>query len=186
MEVDFVTGNKKKVMEANSIGKDFGIIFKQIDYTYPEIRDDNPVVVAEHKARTSYDKYKKPLIVEDSGVFIHALNGFPGTCSAFVFEKIGLKGVLKLLEDVDDRSASMITAIAFFDGKEMRTFVGEVEGFISHEVRGDWGFGYDPFFVPEGREKTFAEEPEYKSDFSHRIRAFKRFCKWYKEEYSLL
>ncbi len=122
--------------------------------------------------------FKKPIIVEDTGMYIAALNGFPGSYSKFVFQKIGNEGILKLMQDKTDRSATFISAIGYFDGKILLSFVGKVEGTIIEKKIGSDGFGYDPIFLPNGYKKTFAEDYELKKKISHRTKAFEKFCEW--------
>lgn len=185
MKVLFSTTNKHKVREANEIGKIYGIEFEQINFPYPEIRDEKFENIATEGVRYVYEKIKKPVIVEDSGIIIDALNGFPGTFSAYVEKKIGNKGILNLMEDVEEqnRTARYISVVAFFDGKILKVFVGKVEGKISTKERGSGGFGYDPIFIPEGYKETFGENPELKKEISHRRRSVEGFCKFYVEYY---
>ena len=130
--------------------------------------------IAEGCALRAYSILRKPLFVEDSGLFVPALNGFPGAYSAWVLRKLGNEGILRLLEG-KNREAEFRCAIAFTEGKEVRLFTGEVKGRVSESIRGNGGFGYDPVFIPEGEEKTFAEEPSLKDPLSHRSRALQKF-----------
>ena len=194
MEILFATSNKNKVSEANEIGKKCGITFTQIHLLYPEIRSDSVAEVAKAGAEYVYNELKKPVIVEDSGIFIKTLNGFPGAYSRLVFEKIGNKGVLKLMEGVEDRAAEFVSAVGYagdcekkiksFASKsgitesEVKIFEGVVEGKITDRERGDKGFGYDPIFLPKGYVKTFAEDVKTKNAISHRKIAFEKLCQW--------
>jgi XTP/dITP diphosphohydrolase len=178
MEVRFATSNPHKVLEGNLVGKRFGMEFVQIRHSYPEIRDEDVSRVAEDGARFVFDKINEPVIVEDTGLFIERLNGFPGSFSAFVFQKIGNEGILRLLENEGNRNAEFISAIGYCDGKGVNVFRGSVGGTIADDKRGTDGFGYDPIFVPEGYKKTFAEDPEMKAMVSHRRNAFQSFCEW--------
>jgi len=175
----FATSNPFKVKEGNKIAGEFGIEFKQIRVDYPEIRDESIGKIAEEGVKFVFDKIKKPVIVEDTGLFIRALNGFPGPYSAYVYRKVGCNGILKLLHNSNERSAEFITAIGFKNSSTLRIFEGKVKGVISEIERGSAGFGYDPIFIPEGYEKTFAEDPELKSKVSHRRKAFYKFCEWF-------
>jgi len=183
MKVLFSTTNKHKIKEAQEIGKIYDIEFEQINCPYPEIRDEDFENVAKEGVKYVYEKIKKPVIVEDSGIVIDALNGFPGTFSAFVEKKIGNNGILNLMKDIEEgkRTARYISVVAFFDGKILKTFKGIVEGKISTEERGSGGFGYDPVFIPEGYKNTFGENPELKKEISHRRKSIEEFCKFYRE-----
>lgn len=179
MKVLFSTTNKHKIKEANEIGKIYGIEFEQVNFPYPEIRDEKFENVASEGVMYVYERVKNAVIVEDSGIVIDVLNGFPGTFSAFVEKKIGNKGILKLMKGVENRKAKYISAVAFYDGKILKTFVGIVEGKISDEERGSGGFGYDPIFIPDGLGATFGENPTLKNEISHRKKSIEGFCKFY-------
>ncbi len=181
-KVKFATSNPHKVREGNLVGKKFGIDFVQIKQSYPEIRDEDVSKVAEEGGRFVFDKIKEPIIVEDTGLFIEALNGFPGSFSAFVFRKIGNDGILKLLGSEKDRNAEFISAIGYCDENGVKIFKGIVKGSIADEKKGMEGFGYDPIFIPTGYGKTFAEDPDLKSRISHRRKAFQKFCEWLTKE----
>lgn len=178
MEIFFSTSNKHKVSEANRIGLNFGVSFRQITIEYPEIRDESVERVAEEGVKFVYKIFGKPVIVEDSGLFIEALNGFPGSYSAYVYKKIGNIGIINLMSGEKKRNAKFISAVSYFDGKTLKTFTGEVEGRISYKVQGKQGFGYDPIFIPKGYNKTFAEDENLKNKISHRQKSIEKFCRF--------
>ena len=184
-ELVFITTNKHKVKElralANSESKDITIV--HLDYDYPEFQLDEIETVAEESVNYirmySEIKVEKPFFIEDSGLTIHSLNGFPGPFSAFVFNKIGNAGILKLMVDKngEERRATFKTVVAFCESKEKTPmlFVGTSEGRIAKAARGEGGFGYDTIFELEGANKTFAEmSTEEKNVVSHRGRAFRK------------
>jgi XTP/dITP diphosphohydrolase len=179
MKIYFVTGNINKIKEARIILKDLDVEIEQIKIDYPEIQGTLEEV-AEFGAKWVYNILKKPVIVEDSGFFVEALNGFPGTYSRFVQETIGNEGILKLLEDKDNRNAYFKTVIGYCDENGVKLFKGIVKGRVSNEIRSKgYGFAYDSIFIPEGEERTFAEmTTEEKSQISHRKRAFEEFKKF--------
>ena len=179
MKIYFVTGNINKIKEARIILKDLDVEIEQVKIDYPEIQGTLEEV-AEFGAKWVYDILKKPVIVEDSGFFVEALNGFPGTYSRFVQETIGNEGILKLLEDKDNRNAYFKTVIGYCDENGVKLFKGIVNGRVSNEIRSKgYGFAYDSIFIPEGEERTFAEmTTEEKSQISHRKRAFEEFKKF--------
>jgi XTP/dITP diphosphohydrolase len=155
------------------------ISIKNLDCSYPEIQGEISEVA---KAGVIYisNKIKKPIFVEDAGLFIRALNNFPGTFSKFVFEKIGNKGILKLMEGIKDRYAEFRSVIAFFNPLTMdkpKLFEGIVKGKISYTIRGTHGFGYDPIFFTNG--KTFGElTRSEKNQLSHRSKSFNKLLHW--------
>jgi XTP/dITP diphosphohydrolase len=183
MQVSFVTGNPGKFAEAEKILKHFGVNILHRDLPIEEIRNDSVEKVAAASARFAHAELKEPLFVEDSGLYIPALNGFPGAYSAWVFQKLGNKGILEL---ASGKEAEFRACIAYTGGKNaLKTFTGLVKGRLSEEIRGTGGFGYDPIFIPEktpgvrhSGEKTFAEAPEMKEALSHRKRALAKFGKY--------
>ncbi len=181
MEVLFATSNPHKVKEGNAVGKLYGVRFKQIMGNYPEVRDEDVGNVAREGAEYVYKRVGERVIVEDTGLYVNALNGFPGAYSSFVFQKIGNSGIIRLLENHVDRSAKFVSAIGYRDKNGVQIFEGVAEGTITFEARGSSGFGYDPIFKPKGNELTFAEDAELKNLVSHRRKSFEKFCKWIKK-----
>jgi len=178
MEITFVTSNDNKFREAERILKEFGVNIRHAKLSYPEIRSDDPADIAADSVERLKGKVEPPFFVEDTGLFIDALNGFPGTYTAWVLKKIGIWGILRLMEGVTQRRAAFRTAIAFFDGKGLHVFKGEAKGSISTQARGREGFGYDPIFVPDGFQKTFAELSVVEKDaVSHRRMALEELVK---------
>jgi len=181
-ELRFVTSNDHKFREAESILKRFGVNISHARISYPEVRSDGVEEVALNSAQYLSKELGPSFFLEDTGLFVDALNGFPGAYSKWALEKIGLNGLLKLLEGEGNRNASFKAAIALFDG-EVRVFTGEVKGSIALEASGASGFGYDPVFVPEGYGKPFAElGEETKSGLSHRRRALEEMVKFLKRK----
>jgi len=111
-------------------------------------------------------------------IFIDALNGFPGPYSAYVFHKIGCEGILRLLKGVDDRKAKFDSAVGYCDRRGVQVFEGVVEGYITDEMLGESGFGYDPIFKASDCPKTFAQDPAHKNLVSHRRRAIEGLCRY--------
>jgi XTP/dITP diphosphohydrolase len=157
MKIYFVTHNPGKVKEFKQILEP-DVEVEQIDYDSPEIRHDDPLDIAKDCAKHSAEHLNKKVVVEDSGLFINALKGFPGTSSAYIHKRIGLKGILKLLENIKDKTCSYKSAVAYCEpGKEPIAFLGEEKGTIANEEKGTNGFGHDPIFIPEGNDKTYGE-----------------------------
>jgi XTP/dITP diphosphohydrolase len=177
----FITGNKSKFIEAKTLLKEFGIEVEQADLDIVEPQAETLEEVVEECAREALKMVDRSFIIEDSGLFINALNGFPGVYSSYVYRKIGCEGILRLLAGSADRSAYFMTALAYGEPHgEIRIFTGRVDGTISTEPRGKSGFGYDPVFIPFGSNLTFAEmSVEEKNKFSHRARALRTFASWF-------
>jgi XTP/dITP diphosphohydrolase len=122
--------------------------------------------------------------VEDAGLFIEALNGFPGPFSSYVYKTIGTQGVLRLMRGIKNRNALFLSAVAFCKPKsDPQVFVGKVDGVITLKERGGYGFGFDPIFQPKGKKKTFAEMRRgEKNKFSHRAKALRNFAEWFNKK----
>lgn len=176
----FVTSNKHKFSEAERILKGHNVIVEHCPVEYSEIKSDDCTAVAFAGAEYCYRKVKKPLFVEDSGLFINKLNGFPGAYSSWVNGKIGIEGILKLMKGEKDRRAAFKAAVAYADGKGIKTFVGMCKGRIAEKAAGEGGFGYDPIFMPKGSSKTFSQNPMLKERVSHRRKALEKLAEYLK------
>jgi XTP/dITP diphosphohydrolase len=180
MDVYFVTDNQGKVKEAKAILGKWGIGVKQLSLEKLEIQDDDVSAIVLYSIKDLMKRHEGPLMVEDAGLHVQVLSGFPGPYSSYVYRTIGIEGILKLLEGVIDRRAYFRSAIAYYDNDVgIQIFTGQVHGTISEKPRGDKGFGFDPIFIPSGRKKTFAEmELDEKSRISHRGKALRRLAHW--------
>jgi XTP/dITP diphosphohydrolase len=176
----FVTGNRYKVEEARSILSPLGITVEQNNCGYPELQEDELETIAAFGAEWTANKLGTEVIVDDSGLFIKALGGFPGPYSAYVFDTLGNDRILKLMDGDTDRSALFRCAVGYcVPGEKALVFTGEVMGEISIKGSGNAGFGYDPIFSVGDR--TFGEmEDEEKNRLSHRYRALLKFAEWLK------
>lgn len=173
----FASTNQNKHREVQSILAPHGIDAEFVRAELTEIQSDSLEAIAREKAKSAFAQVSKPVIVEDDGLSIDALKGFPGQYSSYVFKTLGNAGILKLLSGVHDRSASFVSLMAFCDGKDVTVFEGRVSGRISErEAKGGWG--YDPIFVPDGADHAYAEL-ENKNDYSHRRKALDLFAEWY-------
>jgi len=183
-EIYFITSNKGKVAEAKKKFSEIGVEVVQKNLGYPEIQTEGLEDVALFGAKHVLKKFDKSFILEDAGLFIDALEGFPGVYSAYVFHTIGCKGILQLMEKVDskNRGATFRSVYAYAKpGNKPKLFVGECPGDISFEEKGDNGFGYDPIFIPKNSEKTFAEMSTVeKNVLSHRGRSLNKLLDFFK------
>jgi len=178
----FVTSNIHKFQEARSVLSEHKIATAKLKVEAIEIQDDSLENIAKYSAQDAIKNCGLPVFVEDAGLFVEALGGFPGPYSKYVYNTVGLKGVLKLMKNIENRNAYFMSVVAFGSPDEQPTcFVGKVEGTISLEMRGASGFGYDPIFVPsEGDGRSFAEmTATEKNGLSHRGEALRKFALWY-------
>jgi XTP/dITP diphosphohydrolase len=178
----FATGNIHKFNEARHVLAEYKVATALLRVKASEIQNDNIENVAKASVMDTVERCRLPIFVEDAGLFIDTLNGFPGPYSSYVYRTIGTKGILKLMKEVEKRDAYFHSVVAFCDPKESpKCFHGKVEGKISQEERGDSGFGFDPIFKPaDSYDKTFAEmTTEEKNKLSHRAQALTKFAEWY-------
>ncbi len=175
-----VSENEGKIRELNATLRGYGIKLRKCAAKKIEIQSDSIEEIAKFAALQAYSEIKAPLIVDDSALLIEALNGFPGPYSSYVYERLGLRGIIKLMEDIKNRRACFVTALAYIDAHGMEVFEGRVCGEITSRPRGSGGFGYDPIFMPEGSAKTFAEmDIVEKNSYSHRGKAARSFAEWF-------
>lgn len=169
-KVTFVTGNKNKVKEAERI---LGIRLDIADIDIKEIQTMEVEEVVEEKAKEAYSKVGKTVIVEDTGIYLEELNGFPGALIKWLLDSAGNEGICNIIRD--NRNAIAKTCICLYDGKEAKTFCGSIKGTIPEKPRGTTNFGWDPVFIPEGHDRTFAEmSQEEKNSMSMRKRALEK------------
>jgi XTP/dITP diphosphohydrolase len=170
----FVTSNKGKFAEAREIFGDLEM--RNIGYT--EIQADTLEEVATFGINEVADRLKGPVMIEDAGLFIQALKGFPGVYSAYVQKTIGNVGILKLMQGLENRDAFFKSVVAYVEpDMEPVMFAGEVHGRIGFEQRGKKGFGYDPIFYI-GDESLGEMETEEKNRISHRGASMKAMKQW--------
>ncbi len=191
MKLVFATNNKHKLQEVRDI---LGSRVEVLSLNDINCHDDIPETgstLEENaliKARWISNKYHCNCFADDTGLEVTALNGAPGVYSArYAGEECdsqaNMEKLLQNLTGKTDRSAQFRTVIALIiDGEEL-LFDGIVKGSISNKKRGDSGFGYDPIFIPEGYEESFAQMGnEEKNSISHRFRATEKISKYLNEK----
>ncbi|WP_410492849.1 RdgB/HAM1 family non-canonical purine NTP pyrophosphatase [Chryseobacterium sp. JM1] len=188
MELLVATHNVHKKEEIQQIlGNDF-TVKSLTDYNiHEEIVEDGDSFNANAliKAKYCFEKTGIPSLGDDSGLVVEALDGRPGIFSARYagdhdFAK-NIEKVLSELEGEENRKAYFITVLCYYDENGARYFEGKAHGNLLTENKGHKGFGYDPIFVPEGYEMTFAEmNPEDKNRISHRKQALDLFLDFLK------
>ena len=188
-ELVFATNNAHKLRELREIA---GEKFKILSLKDINCNEDIPETAdtlegnARQKAMYIHENYGMDCFADDTGLEVEALNGAPGVFSARYAgdghdSEANMQKLLKELEGKENRKAQFRTAICLImEGKEY-LFEGIVKGHIIEEKRGGAGFGYDPIFVPEGYDQTFAElGNDVKNTISHRARAVEKLCTFLK------
>ena len=177
MKITFITTNGSKFEEVSRVMAEFGIELEQLNESYEEDHDKGMTEIAKESAKKMAERLQKPVMVDDTGVFIDAYKNFPGPLAKFVFANLGYEGLFKLL-DGEDPAGHFETAAAYCEpGGEPQVFTGQMKGhFIIKSDLGDPGFmPYMQIFVPDGFEKTIAElSVEEKNSISHRAAAFRK------------
>jgi XTP/dITP diphosphohydrolase len=193
-KIIFATNNPHKLKEIqNLLGSSFSLVsLKDIGFS-GEIPEDQPSLEgnALEKARFIFARFHLPCFADDTGLEIEALQGEPGVHSARYAGQIEVFGtedirseaniikVLTKLKGITGRKARFRTVIAYIDEASEHRFEGVMNGSITNEKRGCEGFGYDPIFIPDGSQLTFAEMPlTEKNKISHRALAFAKFVEF--------
>ena len=184
MKLIFATQNTNKLLEIQDVlGEQIQLLSLKdmsFDQEIPEIFDtleENSKI----KAETIFNQFGMPCFADDTGLEVEALNGQPGVHSArYAGEprnsENNMNLLLEELKGIENRKARFRTVITYIDGDGMHQFEGISKGQIIDIKRGAKGFGYDPIFLPEESDNTFAEmSRSEKNKLSHRARAFEKF-----------
>jgi non-canonical purine NTP pyrophosphatase (RdgB/HAM1 family) len=166
----FVTSNSNKWQEAQRI---LGYAIERAELELDEPQAESVAAVALAKATAAFAKLGRPVIVEDAGVELHGLGGFPGPFIKY-WEKLGgLESICRAADGLGNRGVRAVCALAICSERGNQVVEGSVEGLLSLHPRGSGGFGWDAIFVPQGEGRTFAEmTPSEKDARSHRRRAW--------------
>ena len=177
-ELFFASSNEHKFKEVQRILSNLGVNIKLFKTTLEEIQSNSLNEIAKRKAIDAFTKIQKSIIIEDDGLFINSLNGFPGPYSSYAYDTIRNKGIIQLLQNSEHRDAKFVAIIAYYNGiDEVKLFESSIPGKISKEIeKGGWG--YDPIFIPDGESKTYANVLD-KDKFSHRSASLKKFSDWF-------
>lgn len=181
MEILFATYNDHKKFEIQQIlGNKYHVASLKDYEIYEDIVEDGETFHdnALKKAKFSFDKTEKLSVGDDSGLVIPSLDGRPGVYSARYAGqhdfKANISKVLREMENIEDREAYFVTVLCLYDETGPHFFEGRVYGKITRNVRGENGFGYDPIFIPDGYDESFAEmDVTQKNLISHRAIAIK-------------
>jgi non-canonical purine NTP pyrophosphatase (RdgB/HAM1 family) len=167
-----VSTNPNKGIEAERI---LGQPVLRVSLTLPEIQAATVEEITRYKLETAKSKGYKRLIVEDVSLGFDELGNFPGPYVRWLLEAAGGKGLAAIAYALNNRAAKAQCCVGYWDGSQVRLFLGETQGEILVKPRGERTFGWDAWFQPKGTEKTFAElTPEEKDAVSHRGRAYRK------------
>ena len=188
MKIVFATNNKHKLEEIKDIlGKDFEIVSLAEIGCHEDIPETGLTLEENARQKSTYivEHYNHDCFADDTGLEVDALNGEPGVHSARYAEgtdhdsEANMRKLLSKMANVKGRTARFRTVISLIINGVEHQFEGRVEGRIATEKHGKEGFGYDPIFIPEGYDKSFAElGEEVKNQISHRARAVKKLAEY--------
>ncbi|WP_018476941.1 non-canonical purine NTP diphosphatase [Pontibacter roseus] len=186
-ELCFATNNKNKVAEVSRMleGQYKLLTLEEIG-CHEELAEDQDTLEGNSRQKAQYvwDKYKVNCFADDTGLEVDILCGSPGVYSARYAgpqrsDADNIRHLLKNMEGEENRRARFRTSITLYLDGEEHQFEGIVNGHITTAWQGDKGFGYDPVFVPEGHDRTFAQmSPEDKNTISHRGEAIRRLVEF--------
>ena len=155
-KIIYVTGNSKKV-ELASRFITIPIEHRNIDLI--EIQSLSFEEVVNYKVKEAYGIVKQPVMVQDSGICYNALGSLPGPLAKWFIEALGVEGMCHLLDQYDDRSATAISCVGFYDGKDLKIITMKAPGTVArHPIeKGDRWHGWSDSFIYEGTDKPWAE-----------------------------
>lgn len=166
-----VTSNPHKKIEVEEILNDSRLETKALELPELQSMDLKEIVMA--KAKAAYEMVKSPVVVEDVGFELEVFNGFPGPLGKWWHKVVGYDLAARIAKDDSKYGAVAKCGAAYCDGERTIYAEGAAKGRLVAKT-GESGFGFDPYFVPEGHEKTYAQmSPEAKNGISHRARAWK-------------
>ncbi len=170
--ITFITGNAAKAEQLRR-HLEHEAFHKKLDLK--EIQSVELKEIIERKAKDAYEIIKSPVLVEDTSLVFKALGKLPGPLIKWFLNELGNEGLCEILDRYKNRAATAEVCFGLYDGKELKTFSGKVEGIISEKPRGKVGFGWDPIFIPKGSRKTWAEmTPQEQKKTSMRRIALKK------------
>ena len=170
-----VTGNANKRREAERI---VGRRLKAAAIDLPEIQSGDPIEVLRHKAGAAWRLLGRPVVVEETGLELACLNGFPGPLVKWMLEAVGDEGIAGIAIGAGDPGVVARCALMLRDGDREVIAEGSTAGRLVLPARGEGGFGWDPVFEPDGLERTYAElGDETKDRIGHRGRAWRKFLR---------
>lgn len=181
-QVFFVSENRHKFDEIKKIlaGYNLKLLWKKLGLLEPDFSSLEEI--ANYKAKQAFKKVKKPVVVEDTGVFFEAFNSFPGVMAKRVFNGIGFDGLSALIRSVKNRRAYFETVICYSgSGKSFKCFSGKLHGTLVDSPRALEAdrLPYEKLFVPDGYNKVLAEiSIEEKNKISHRGIAVQNLGRW--------
>lgn len=180
--ITYVTGNWAKIASAKQALEPLGFEIDNVKMETPEIQADDVNEVAIYSAKWASEKLNKPVLKNDSGLFVEGLKGFPGVYTHYADDTIGEDGLLKLMEGMENRKAYFKEFIAYCEpGKEPVVFEGITRGTIATEKSGTYGWSWDFIFIPDGETKTLGNFPDEERWNFWSVDMYKKLAEYLKE-----
>jgi len=180
----FASTNKHKFHEISMIAKEFNFKLELKKIKLIENEANSLEEIAINKAKQAFEKIRKPLIVEDTGVFFEAYNNFPGLYPKRIYLALGFKGLLYLIKPLKNKKAYFKTSICYIKGKnKFKVFSGILKGKLTNKVydKEKNVLPYEKIFKPQNYKITLSSIPrEEKNSFSHRAKAARKLFNWLK------
>ena len=172
MKLIVTTGNEFKLKELDHYMAGTGVVFESRKTKIEELQTFDEQVLLKDKLWKAFAKFKEPVLVEHASLYLEALNDFPGGLTEIFWETIQADKFCELFKDT---KITAKTSIGFCDGRKNHYFVGESQGTVAEEPRGNRDFQWDCVFIPDGYNKTYAELGSEKLEISMRKHAFDQF-----------
>ena len=199
MELYFVTSNSGKVKTAQSCFDSMGlpVTVKQYTMKLTEIQANDAEEISQAKAREAFKEVKAPLIVEDAGFHINALNGFPGVYVRYLLDTLGAEGIIKLMEGIEDRSCQFIATTTFIDAAGKIISFRDAKGKGAIAIKKDetnnplaWSDLWK-IYIPDGLTKTLSALTKEECDNHYKSNKKKKgslyqFAEWLSENLDCL
>lgn len=181
LKIYFLSSNNSKIKEVQEILVSDRIEIEAVQTKIVEIQSENIDDIVKHKAIQAFYQIGRPLFVEQTGLYIEDLNGFPGGLTQVFWDKLQANKFCDYFGKSAISAVVARTVIAYCDGKKIHNFTGETKGKIAPNPKGSREFQWDCVFIPEGSLSTFAEMGNEKNNISMRRIALEKFKKYLEE-----
>jgi XTP/dITP diphosphohydrolase len=181
MRIRFLSGTGYKIAEASAILGAANVQVVPVKIDIPELQTPDVELIVRDKTLKAFGRLGHPLFVEQTGLYLDRMNGFPGGLTRVFWDALGPEKMCQLFGIGDETGVVARTRIGYCDGRKIHQFEGSIRGRIAVEPRGDRGFQWDCVFIPEDHNQTFAELGELKNKISMRRRALDAFADHLKE-----
>jgi len=189
-KITFVTTNKGKIATAQHYFNESKIILEAYVHELIELQSDDITEITNFKVMQAHKLVNQPCIAQDSGFYIDALNGFPKNYTKFALETIGIDGIIKLMNGIENRICRFKECVAFYDGNETKFFYCIHEGRLSYEALGinntekwsDLWYLFIPDYSTGGKTLAQHTAEEMRERRKHINSSIKQFANWYKDK----